>query len=69
MVYERRGQLPIVRLREGAVAKPDSYPCSEAKDSGKDVALLEESEIDGIGHGLIAKIVGMEMIFRSEARQ
>lgn len=29
--------------------------------------LLEENEFDGVGHGLIARIVRMQMIFRREA--
>src|SRR4029077_19065651 len=31
--------------------------------------LLKNCEIDGIGHGLIAKIVGMKLVLRREARQ
>jgi len=32
-------------------------------------ALLEKSEIDCIGHGPVANIVGMEMVSRSKARR
>src|ERR1700686_4277991 len=31
--------------------------------------LLKNCEVNGVGHGLIAKIVGMETVFRREARQ
>jgi hypothetical protein len=36
---------------------------------GMRATLLENSEIDCVGHGPIANIVGMEMVLRSEARQ
>jgi len=45
----------------------DFYASGEIVSSG--VALSENCEIDGVGHGLITKIVGMEIVLGSEAWQ
>ena len=43
--------------------------CASGEIVSSGVALFENCEIDGVGHGLITKIVGMEIVLGSEAWQ